>query len=418
MRLAVFTNQFPGPVTTFFARDMRALLEAGIDLDIFPIYPLEPTLWRYVPDILSERVLPRSKVHHISLAQSLRSARPWPLRKVGIFLRDTAAISASTMTSGLIPLAKNAYLYVKALAWARQFPTDFDHVLAYWGSYVATCAYIFHRLIDRPIPFSIFLHAAMDLYENQVYLRQKLLYADNIITECEFNRRFISQLYPDIFDLISNKIHVNYLGIDFAEFPYKQDGRPSRKVLAVARLDKNKGFDYLLRAVHDLRCRGIDAEVELVGDGESAGSLRALANELRIEEKVRFRGWLPFHEVQTVMMQATMLVHPSYGLWDAAPNVIKESMALGTPVIASNVTGIPELLNYGRCGILVPPRDVTALANAIEALLTNDTLRLGYAHAGRRYAEEKFDLWRNGRRLADVLSSTQRREPTKPTCSR
>src|SRR5437660_1770577 len=67
MRLAVFTNKFPHRISTFFARDMRALIDAGIELDIFPFYPLEPDLWRYVPDILNEKVLPRTRIHHIDL---------------------------------------------------------------------------------------------------------------------------------------------------------------------------------------------------------------------------------------------------------------------------------------------------------------------------------------------------------------
>src|SRR5256886_16950438 len=76
LRLAVFTNRFPGKVCTFFARDMRALVEAGVEIDIFPIYPLEPDLWRYVPEILAERHLPRARVHHGSTKLRLRSPVP------------------------------------------------------------------------------------------------------------------------------------------------------------------------------------------------------------------------------------------------------------------------------------------------------------------------------------------------------
>src|SRR5712692_349584 len=323
---------------------MKALLKAGIEVDVFPFYPLEPRLWRYVPNILDESVFPRSRVRHINVAQSLRSVRPWPLRKLCTFLRETAAVSASAVRFGVSPLAKSAYMFLKAWAWAQQYPADYDHVLAYWGNYSATCAYIFHRLIDRRIPFSMFLHAGTDLYRDQVYLRQKLLYADNIIVVCEFNRRFIHDHYPDIFHLISDKIQLHHLGLDFAEFPYEPDGRPKWKILAVGALEKYKGFDYLLRAVHDLNCRGLGIEVELIGDGKDAGSLKALAYELRIPEMIKFRGWLPFDEVRAAMKQATILVHPSSGLGDAVPTVIKESMALGTPVVASNVAGISELL--------------------------------------------------------------------------
>jgi len=73
MRLAVFTSKFPGRVNTFFARDMKGLLEAGFDIDIFPIYPPDQALWRYVPDCLGEDVLPRNKIHHVSYSQVLRS---------------------------------------------------------------------------------------------------------------------------------------------------------------------------------------------------------------------------------------------------------------------------------------------------------------------------------------------------------
>jgi colanic acid/amylovoran biosynthesis glycosyltransferase len=88
--------------------------------------------------------------------------------------------------------------------------------------------------------------------------------------------------------------------------------------------------------------------------------------------------------------------------------VVEEAMAVGTPVIASHVSGIPELLDQGRCGILVPPKDVQALAAAIERLLADAALRRTYAEDARRYAEDALDLWRNGARLAEHLRSVER----------
>lgn len=387
---------------------MRPLLKAGIEVDIFPFYPLDPMLWRYVPDILGEDVLPRSTVHHISIAQSLKYARPWPLKNLYKFSVDTACISTSATRFGVVPFVKSGYVFLKAWAWAQQYLNDYDHVLAYWGNYAATCAYIYHRLIDRQIPFSIFLHAGIDLYNDQTYMRQKLLYADNIITCSEFNRQFMREYFSDNFHLISEKIYVHYHGLDFENFSYEPDDRPSRRILAVGSLEKYKGFDYLLRASYELRIRGIDNEVHLVGDGKEARSLRALANQLKISEWVRFHGWVCPNDVRRLMRQATILVHPSPGLADNMPTVIKEAMALGTPVIASNIAGIPELLDGGRCGMLVPPKDTKALAHAIETLLAGHDIRRKYAYSAREYAEKKFDLWRNGQRLAALLCSTVR----------
>ncbi|HXV87317.1 MAG TPA: glycosyltransferase family 4 protein, partial [Gemmatimonadales bacterium] len=101
---------------------------------------------------------------------------------------------------------------------------------------------------------------------------------------------------------------------------------------------------------------------------------------------------------------------PSTGLGDGLPNVIREAMALGTPVIASDVAGIPEALDDGRCGVLVPPRDVGALAGAIGQLLDDPVRRRSLASRARTRTEDQFDMWRNGARLAEVLRSTPGRD--------
>jgi glycosyltransferase involved in cell wall biosynthesis len=95
-------------------------------------------------------------------------------------------------------------------------------------------------------------------------------------------------------------------------------------------------------------------------------------------------------------------------LGDAVPTVIKEAMALGTPVIGSTAVGIPELLDQGRCGVLVPERQPDRLADAIAMLLRRGDLRDELARAGRAFAVRTFDLWRNGQRLADLLRTTRR----------
>jgi colanic acid/amylovoran biosynthesis glycosyltransferase len=408
MRLAVFTNQFPSRVSTFFARDMRGLIEAGIDIDVFPIYPLDPTLWCYVPDTLNEKVLPRNRVHHLTLSKSFRGAQFPSLRKLSLFLRDTVSISASALTSGIEPFIKSNYVFPKAWTWAQEYGTNYDHVLAYWGNYTATCAYLFRRLLPSSVPFSIFLHAGIDLYLNRVYLREKLLAANNIITCSDFNLSFIEKHFSDIWNVLSRKVHIHYHGVDFKAFPFEPNHRPSRKVLAVGNLNRWKGFDYLLHAIAELAARGVDCELELVGDGKDADSLQTLATTLGIRDRVKFRGWVRPEEIPIIMSQATIFVHPSSKLGDGVPNVIKESMAVGTPVIGSNIAGIPELLNGGELGVLVPPGDIKALADAIQNLLMDRPLREKYAQSSRRYALDKFDLWRNGECLANVLRSSSR----------
>lgn len=409
MRLAVFTTRYPARGATFFRRDMTALLAAGVELDLFPIYPLVEEYWRNGGDMLGETVLPRDRVHNISLGRSLIAARPWPPRRVGRLVRDAAAISASALRFGPIQTAKSLYVLPKAWAWSARFADRYDHVLAYWGNYAGTSAYAFHRLLAQRIPYSIWLHAGTDLYRDRVFLREKLRYADHVITCCAFNRTFLLEQYPDLAAELADKIHVCYHGLDLKTFPFQPEHRPSNRIIAVGRLARHKGFDYLLQAARQLVARGIDIEVELIGDGEETENLKALTRTLGIEQRVTFRGWVKFAAVREAMSRATILVHPSDGLGDGLPNVIREAMAVGTPVIASDVAGIPEALDGGRCGTLVPPKDVAALADAMAALLADAPRRRRYAELGRRRTEQLFDVWQNGSRLAARLRSTTSR---------
>jgi len=408
MRLAMFTNKFPIKGDTFFCRDVRALLEAGIDVDIFPMHRIDPALWRWVPEILNDRVFPRDRVKGLTPRDALRTLRPGSLGAFGRFLGAGARIDASALRYGGGPLAKTSYILPLGWAWSRIYGGAYDHVMAYWGNYAATCAYVGHRLSMRNIPFSILLHAGTDLYRTQVAMEEKLLYADNVFVVCEFNREFLRTRFPDVFPRIEENVRLHHLGLDFAELPFTREGRKENLVLSVGRLDRNKGFDGVVRAAGALRRKGKDIEVEIIGDGVEAEPLRALARAEGIADRVRFPGWLPFAEVGEAMKRAALLVHPSTDIGDAVPTVIKEAEALGLPVIGTTVAGIPELLDGGKAGLLVPPRDQEALTAAVERFLGDGELRTNYACAGRRFAEEHFDLWKNGRALADRLTATKR----------
>ncbi len=121
MRLAVFTNKYPSHVNTFFARDIRVLLEAKIEIDIFSFYPLDSRLWQYVPEILNEQIFPRKNAHHISLVQCVKFAKPYSLMEIYKYLHDTSAITISSAKYGIRPVAKSAYTFVKAWAWAQKY---------------------------------------------------------------------------------------------------------------------------------------------------------------------------------------------------------------------------------------------------------------------------------------------------------
>jgi glycosyltransferase involved in cell wall biosynthesis len=408
MRIAVFTNQFPSRVSTFFAHDMRGLIDAGIDIEIFSLRPAPPELWQFVPAALGERVLPRAKTHQAPLAGTFGPA----LRSLATgraFLGPLAGATASAATFGPAPLAKTTYAALKACIWADRHRGRFDQVLSYWGNFPATAACLFHRLAAPAAPFTMFLHAGADLYRQRVFMSHKLRYADNIVVNCDFNRRFVVEAYPHLAAALAGKFHHHHPGIDLEALPFTTMRPAAPVVLGVGRLDPLKGFDLLLRAAAQLIGGGMPVKVVLVGDGPERPALRRLADRLGIAEHVDMRGWQPFDAVREAMSDAWVLVHPSPTLGDAVPTVIKESMALGTPVIGTAVAGIPELLDHGRCGVIVAPGSADRLAGAIRSLLSDAAARERLAHAARAFAERHFGFARNTERLAARLASLRRR---------
>ena len=414
MRVAVFTSVYPARTATFFERDMRSLIEAGLEIEVFVISPppKNRSAWDLSLDLLGPQHLPRQRVHHLSVSAGLNGALSMLRRSPGAAARDALTVLGAAARYGPVRFAKTAYLLPKAWTWAEAVARSsrpFDHVLAYWGNYAGTCAYLFHRLAAPEIPFSIWLHAGTDLYRGPVFLREKLRYADNVITCCEFNQSYIRREFAAV-PRIREKVFVSHHGLNLADFPHRLDGRATNRLVAVGRFTKRKGFDYLVHAAKLLEERGESVVVELIGDGDERADLEALAAQLGIANRVEFRGWLPFARVREAMERATILVHPSDGLGDGLPNVIREAMALGTPVVASNVAGIPDALQDG-CGLMVPPKDPGALALAIALLLHDPAERRAMAQRARRRAEEKYDLWRNGARLAALLKGTRRTTP-------
>ncbi len=152
----------------------------------------------------------------------------------------------------------------------------------------------------------------------------------------------------------------------------------------VAMLRPGKGHADLLAALAVVLQRAPAARLLVVGDGVERAPLEARANALGVGGAVRFLGVRS--DVTAVLAAADVYVHPS--LFEALPTSILEAMAVGLPVVATNVGGVPELVADGRTGLLVPPASAHALAGAMLTLL-DPALRTAFGAAGRRWAESE-----------------------------
>ncbi len=188
-------------------------------------------------------------------------------------------------------------------------------------------------------------------------------------------------------------------GIDLERFAFT-DREPHTPVTvgAVSRLSPEKGHQYLLRAVASLRDRGLELRVVLAGDGPSRGELESLARELRLD--VEFIGEVAHDAVPDVLRRLDVFAMPS--TWEGFGVSALEASATGLPVVASDVHGIPDVVRDGVTGLLVPPRDVTALADAIARLADDPALRGDMGRAGRAFVEANY-RWQDNAALMERL---------------
>lgn len=193
-------------------------------------------------------------------------------------------------------------------------------------------------------------------------------------------------------------------------------GCPSetRIVLTVGRLEPQKGIDLLLEAIKAVTTQVPDVVFVIIGDGPDRTTLQRRAAELQIDRSVRFLGRR--HDVPRWYKRATALVLPSR--WEGMPNVVLEAMASGTPVIATRVEGIAELLEDEVSGLVVPVNDAAALSRAIVRLLRESDTRARLANTAQTFLEKHFTTNAMVSRYAELYRKLLRGEPVSGSESR
>lgn len=171
------------------------------------------------------------------------------------------------------------------------------------------------------------------------------------------------------------------------------------RLLSVGRVVYQKGFDLAMRALADLRSQ--PWEWTIAGDGPEMASLKKLASELEIENRIHFIGWQSKEQLLERYQQSNLFLFPSRH--EGMPNAVLEAMACGLPVIATNIAGNEELIVDNRTGLLVPPENVGFLRTALERLLPEPALRFTMGQASRRRVEEHYSWTRVADQYASIF---------------
>lgn len=276
------------------------------------------------------------------------------------------------------------------------------HCHAHFAHYPAELAWGCSRLLGTS--FSWNAHS-YDLYRYSAHLERRIKDADLIFPISDANRKFIEDRASES---IESKVHVCRCGIRLDEYTFGRDENLPREtiLLGVGRLVDSKGFADLIRASALLNKRGLPTKVRIIGEGPERANLLSLARSLGAEPWLDLPGSLPRDQVRTEQRCATFLVMPccpgKNGL-DGIPVVLMEAMALGTPVVTTSFASIPELVEDGVTGRLVPPNQPERMADAISELLKNPSQRKQLALAARHQVETGYDGPRNYRAKAHLV---------------
>jgi glycosyltransferase involved in cell wall biosynthesis len=391
-RTAYVLKMYPRFSETFVVNELRAVEAAGELVDVFSLRP--PNDGRFHEALADVR----ASVTYVR-SSGLRATDVWEvLGSAREELPGLAGCIDELLDVGVVDA-------VQAVDVAVQLRRrGISHVHAHFASVATTVARLAARLAG--VPYSFTAHAK-DVYHDDVDpedLRRKLADAKTVVTVSDFNLAHLQRRFPQE----SSSVLRVYNGLDLAAFRYADPAQRPPVVAAVGRLVEKKGFDDLLEAVALLVQDGAPVSLELVGTGPCEQDLRAQAVRLGLSGSVRFHGALPQGRVRQLVQAAAVLAAPctvaADGNRDGLPTVLLEGMALGTPCVATPVTGIPEAVEDGVTGLLVPERDPAALATALRRLLHDGRLRTRLAAAARRRVEADFEVHRQAAQLRSVFA--------------
>lgn len=402
MHIAYVVKRYPRYSETFIVNEILAHEAAGCKVSIYALQSSEDT---HFQDIISEvrapvTYLPRKAYRASSFWQQLaQAARLHP--QIWASLSQAADCEAHET--------------LQAAALAMHIQDDgITHIHAHFGSSATTVSRL--ASMFSGVAYSTTLHAKDIFHEDTdfIALKKKIEDAKLAITISDFNVAYLNQKL----DLPAGCVRRIYNGLDLQRFTYtaksdvekpSEEARSAHKIVSVGRLVEKKGFRYLIDACQRLVEKGLMFSCQIIGTGELMGELEAQIVQLGLSEYVAMTGALPQKEVIKHIRSADVFVAPCIvgndNNMDGIPTVLLEAMALGTPCISTNVTGIAEAVIDQETGFMVEPGQATPLADVITQVLSDRVRSQRIALQARQHIERNFNVRDNAEMLRAVFEA-------------
>lgn len=399
MKIAYIVSRFPHISETFIVRELNGVERAdGIEIELFSLFPrtdetIHPDAARWV-----------ARLHSGSARATIAATTNWlarhPSAFLGAFLRVAWAYRRRPrmLWRALVTLTI-AGAHARTVQGLRV-----SHVHAHFASYPALAAWMCHRLTGLPYSFTAHAH---DLYLDRSFLETLVRDAEFAVPISEFNRRLIR---AHVRGAATTRLPLVHCGVDPRRYAFRPRVPPRRgtvRALCVASLEEYKGHRVLFTALARASDPLDRIRLELVGSGSLRADLECAAEELGIAARVRFHGGLTEPSVLAVLKSADLFVLPSViersGFMEGIPVALMEAMAVGVPVVASRLSGVPELVRDRETGLLAEQGDPDSLGRAIELTLAEPGAAGRRVIAARRLVEREFDAHTSAGRMAELL---------------
>jgi colanic acid/amylovoran biosynthesis glycosyltransferase len=400
LKVAYIMSRFPKLTETFILYEMLAMQKQGIQVEVYP-------LLRERTEVMHPEAMPLVQAAHYQpflSASIVRANLHFLWKKPRAYLKTLwDLLRANWGSFGFLTGALGIFPKVVRFAYQMQ-KEGINHVHAHFASHPAAAGFIIKRLVG--IPYSFTAHGS-DLHRDRHMLCEKVAEAAFVAAISDYNKELI---LSECRGKYRDKVTVIHCGVDTEVFRSRSGKTPHENgenpflILCIGTLHEVKGQAYLIEACRKLQESGIEFVCHFVGDGPDRKLLTALADQAGLLEKIRFHGRLTREEIARLLQDADVLAAPSVptrdGRREGIPVVLMEAMGSAVPVVASNISGIPELVKDGYTGLLVPPRDAISLAKALERYYRDPGLRGRLGHVGRDKVVGDFDLHKNAAKLA------------------
>lgn len=459
-KIAYLLKMFPRFSETFILNEILELERQGLSLHLFSLrYPNEPFRQGKVTNVKTEvtYVFSKRKIPPFSWVKRIKTL--WPVLKANfqICKKDPqkyvqvlkVCYSDEKISETFLnllperlthaPLFLMAFLFFRISLFSRTFLSvrtrkgrkarrrfiaaayiakilseeEIGHLHAHFANDPTTVARYVHLLTG--IPFSFTAHAK-DIYLSKDHdLRNKIQAAKFVITCTNYNKKYLE-------DISKNRTHIYTIrhGVDRNIFPnvvngrdYPVEGKANPKrlpvILSVGRLVEKKGFDCLIEACGRLQDWGVQFRCQIIGQGPLESELEKMIHHLKLENKIQTLKFLPHEELVNRYTQSDVFALAcrvaENGDRDGIPNVLVEAMAVGLPVVATQESGIAELVESSINGLLVPPRNPSALAEALQKILLRPEAYRSFSQRGKEKVKREFDLSLNVSHLINLLEA-------------